>query len=77
MSPRHAEGRYGPTKMPPQAQVQHAYAGEQNLPVMDCTVRVSFTMDDGTRIQGELTFVDIPWWECVAIKVGNFLSRIF
>ncbi len=45
--------------------------------VVDCTVRVNFTTDEGTRIEGELTFVDIPWWECAAIKVGNFLSKIF
>lgn len=44
---------------------------------VDCTIHVNFTTDDGTRIEGELTFVDIPWWECAAIKIGNFLSRIF
>lgn len=44
---------------------------------VDCTIHVSFTTDDGTHIEGELTFVGIPWWECVAIKIGNFLSKIF
>lgn len=44
---------------------------------VDCNVSVSFTMDDGTRLEGELTFVGIPWWECAAIKIGNFLSKIF
>lgn len=43
----------------------------------DCTIRVNFTTDDGTRIQGELTFVDISWWECTKIKIGNFLMKIF
>lgn len=54
-----------------------ANSRRDNGQAVDCTIHVSFTTDDGTRIEGELTFVGIPWWECVAIKIGNFLSKIF
>ena len=57
--------------------VQSMVADPMSTTTVDCTIHVNFTTDDGTRIEGDLTFVDIPWWECAAIKIGNFLSKIF
>lgn len=40
---------------------------------MDCTIKVSFE-SNGTKVQGTVTFHDIPWYECVGIKIANFFN---
>lgn len=44
---------------------------------LDCTIRVDITLSDGTTVTGEITIVDISWWDCTKVKVGNFLSKVF
>jgi|GEM_PF-2339071 len=73
-----AEGRDMEKTLPLQeASVQVMDRCMENPAGSDCTIRVNFTTDDGTKIQGELTFVDVSWWECTKIKIGNFLMKIF
>lgn len=43
----------------------------------DCTVRLDFTLEDGTTIQGELTFVDVSWWDCRKMQLGAWWKRNF
>jgi hypothetical protein len=45
--------------------------------VKDCTVRLDFTLEDGTTIQGELTFVDVSWWDCTKMQLGAWWGRNF
>lgn len=43
----------------------------------DCTVRLDFELEDGTTIQGELTFVDVSWWECTKMQFAAWWKRNF
>ena len=43
----------------------------------DCTVRLNFTLEDGTTIEGEITFVDVSWWSCSAMQLGAWWKRTF
>ena len=50
---------------------------ENELFVKDCTIKVNIESESGTTIQGEITFVDISWWECTKIKIATFLNNMF
>jgi len=43
----------------------------------DCTVRLDFTLEDGTTIQGEITFVDVSWWDCTKMQLAAWWERNF
>ena len=43
----------------------------------DCTVRLDFELADGTTIQGEITFVDVTWWECSKMQLAAWWERNF
>jgi len=43
----------------------------------DCTVKLDFTLDNGTQIKGEITFADISWWDCTKIQVAAWFERNF
>ncbi len=43
----------------------------------DCTVRLDFELADGTTIQGEITFVDVTWWDCTKMKFAAWWARTF
>ena len=43
----------------------------------DCTVKLDFELEDGTTIQGEITFVDISWWDCTQIQIVAWWERTF
>ena len=44
---------------------------------VNCTINVEIRLSDGTTVTGEITIVDISWWDCAKVKVGNFLSKVF
>ena len=43
----------------------------------DCTVRLDFELEDGTTIQGEMTFVDVSWWDCTKMQLAAWWKRNF
>ncbi len=43
----------------------------------ECSVRLGFTLEDGTTIQGELTFVDVSWWSCTKMQFAAWWKRTF
>jgi hypothetical protein len=43
----------------------------------DCTVKLDFKLEDGTKIQGELTFIDVSWWDCTKMQLGAWWARNF
>lgn len=43
----------------------------------DCTVRLDFELEDGTTIQGEITFVDVSWWDCTKMQLAAWWERNF
>ena len=43
----------------------------------DCTVRLDFELSDGTTIQGEITFVDVTWWQCTKMQLAAWWERNF
>ncbi|GAB5551962.1 MAG: hypothetical protein Sapg2KO_15530 [Saprospiraceae bacterium] len=43
----------------------------------ECTVTYRTTLEDGTKIESEVTFSDLSGWQCTKLKVGLFLDRIF
>lgn len=43
----------------------------------DCTVRVDFELEDGSTIQGEITFVDVSWWDCTQMQLFAWWKRNF
>ncbi|MCZ8022210.1 MAG: hypothetical protein O9302_15890 [Cyclobacteriaceae bacterium] len=49
---------------------------QQNLGV-DCTINVKIELENGTVIQGKVTFVNIGFFECVGIKIANTWNNIF
>ena len=50
---------------------------ENSTLLKDCTVRLDFELEDGTTIQGELTFVDVSWWDCTKMQLGAWWYRNF
>jgi len=48
-----------------------------NIIVRDCTVRLDFELDDGTTVQGEITFSDVSWWECTKMQFAAWWERNF
>jgi hypothetical protein len=43
----------------------------------DCTVRLDIELADGTTIQGEITFVDVSWWDCTKMQLAAWWERTF
>ncbi|PQJ79474.1 hypothetical protein [Polaribacter porphyrae] len=43
----------------------------------DCTVRLNFTLEDGTKIEGEITFLDVTWWQCTKMQLAAWWERNF
>lgn len=52
------------------------YSESSNL-LKNCTVRLDFTLEDGTTIQGEITFVDVSWWDCTKMQLAAWWERNF
>lgn len=42
-----------------------------------CTVTYKVKLEDGTKIEHEITFDDLSWWQCSKVKVLLFLDKIF
>lgn len=49
----------------------------QTVAIRDCTVRLDFELSDGTTIQGEITFVDVTWWQCTKMQLAAWWERNF
>ena len=47
------------------------------IDLRDCTVRLDFELDDGTTIQGEITFSDVSWWDCTKMQFAAWWERNF
>lgn len=43
----------------------------------NCTVRLDFELSDGTTIEGEITFVDVTWWQCTKMQLAAWWERNF
>lgn len=43
----------------------------------DCTVRIDTELEDGTTIQGEITFIDVTWWQCTKMQLAAWWDRNF
>lgn len=43
----------------------------------DCTVKLDFTLESGAEVKGEITFVDVSWWDCTKIQVAAWFARTF
>ncbi len=50
---------------------------ENSILLKDCTVRLDFKLEDGTTIQGEITFVDVSWWDCTKMQLAAWWERNF
>jgi len=55
----------------------HKLNSEEVELLKDCTVRLDFELEDGTTIQGELTFVDVSWWDCTKMQLAAWWKRNF
>jgi hypothetical protein len=44
---------------------------------VDCNIRVRFELDDGSTIEGELTFLDVSWFECKKMQLAAWWHRNF
>ena len=44
---------------------------------VNCTINVEVTLNDGTIVTGEITIMDVSWWNCTKLKVVNLLSKVF
>jgi hypothetical protein len=42
-----------------------------------CAITINITLDDGTKIEGKVTFDDVNLLECAVLKFLNFWSKIF
>ena len=49
----------------------------QTVAIRNCKVRLDFTLEDGKTIQGEITFVDVSWWDCTKMQFLAWLGRNF
>lgn len=49
----------------------------QTLVIKDCTVRLDFKLSYRTTIQGEITFLEVTWWQCIKMQVLAWWERNF
>lgn len=54
-----------------------AETSENSILLKDCTVSLDFELEDGTTIQGEITFVDVSWWDCTKMQLAAWWERNF
>lgn len=54
-----------------------AETSENSILLKDCTVRLDFELEDGTTIEGEITFVDVSWWDCTKMQLAAWWERNF
>lgn len=45
--------------------------------IKECTVKLDFELEDGTVIQGTLTFSDVSWWDCSKMQLVAWWERNF
>lgn len=43
----------------------------------DCTVSFNVELENGTIVQGELTFSDVSWWDCTKMKFAAWWASTF
>ena len=48
-----------------------------NSVINDCTVRLNFTLEDGTTVTGTITFEDVSWWDCSKMQLAAWWKRNF
>lgn len=51
--------------------------GPQDAVLVDCTLNISFELEDGSKIEGQVTISGVTLWQCTKMKVANFFSKIF
>ncbi|MCB9082058.1 MAG: hypothetical protein H6555_10145 [Lewinellaceae bacterium] len=45
--------------------------------VKECTFTIKSELEDGTKIETEVTVSDLSWWQCTKIQVGTWFSNTF
>lgn len=55
----------------------HQLIGPQEADLVDCTLNVSFELENGSKIEGQITISGVTLWQCTKMKVANFFSKIF
>lgn len=50
---------------------------EKSELVKDCEVRLNMTLENGTHIEGTVTFSDVSWWDCAKMQLGAWYTRNF
>ena len=53
------------------------FQSKNSILLKDCTVRLDFELEDGTTIEGEITFVDVSWWDCTKMQLAAWWERNF
>ncbi len=43
----------------------------------ECTFTIRTELDDGTRIESEVTVSDLSWWDCTKTKIGVWWTNDF
>jgi hypothetical protein len=52
-------------------------APEKSEVLKECTVRLNMTLENGTKIEGTVTFSDVSWLECATMQLGAWWDRNF